>query len=199
MLPSHLFAKADTDYKRGLQNELNDQKASHHAAIELFQDRFGELRRLLSDQGQRVATLENENAALREARPAQLDESTAEIENMNGNPDLLPRLHFTTKQTLTGQIDVLLAAQNQQDSVIERLPTSSGALARRAVNSQHTNDELKLRQDQVQTQLHGITIDVAALIRAYRDQATRVRTLRIALVTHQEQGHDDHNNVAPLR
>ena len=59
---------ACTQAMQVLQTELEDQKRNQHAAIDLFQDRFNELRRLLNDHGKRVKALEDENAALQRAQ-----------------------------------------------------------------------------------------------------------------------------------
>lgn len=188
------------NFRKGLQDELHDQKVSHHAAIELFQNRLGELRRLLTEQGRRTTALEQENAMLKQAQQAhQAQADAGQGDDAHEQIEELQRVHDRTRQTLLDQVAAMQAAQNRQQSMIEALKkhrtaeqTRSGeALASKA------HDELTLRQNHLAHQLNSVEAEYAGLIHTQHNQAALLKGLQTAFTAHQQQSHQ--NTIVPLQ
>ena len=188
---------ACTEAMRGIQNELNDLKTSHHAAIDLFSSKFGELRRQLSEQDKLVKALEKENAGLKEAQQVQQSRlNQGHDESLRKELEQVKQASHFTKSSLQNQFGTLQATQSQQLGRIEELSRKTADIEQlresgRRQTNYHMKDysDLKGHVTSQAQQLESLRSENATMLLAHSEQDKTIKRLETAV-------HDCNNKLA---
>lgn len=167
-----------------IRDEL-EVKAFHHAAIDIFQNRFAELGAQMSEQARQIQVLEKENAALKANQIDELQRDHGDI--CRRELERIKRSNHATAQSLQEKLRTLQAMQTQHAAAIQELNKKFFSPSR--TNAQvlaRDFDALRRQFDGRAETLGTLDTQCASLVQASSEQAAQMQRLSDSLGTQRE-------------